>query len=68
MSSLKRAVRNGLVAGVVAGVVAGLVSRDNGAALTTAIVATGVACAGSYLLGESMDLDEVETQPVEFDG
>jgi len=68
MSALKRAVRNGLVAGLVAGFVAGLVSRDSGAAFTSAIVAGGVACAGSYFLGESLDLEEEGPEgPVEFD-
>lgn len=70
MSSVTTAVRNGFVAGIVAGFVAGLVSRDTGAALTSAVVAGGVACAGSYLLGESLDLEEGEgdpVEPVEFD-
>ena len=60
MSSLKHAVRNGLVAAVVAGVVAGLVSSDRGAALTSAAVAGGAACVGSLLLGSSMDLEDLE--------
>lgn len=67
MSSLKQALRNGLVAAVVAGLVAGLVSRDSNKALTSAVVAGGLACAGSYLLGKSADLDELEEGPVEFD-
>ncbi|MEF8854004.1 MAG: hypothetical protein V5A24_00675 [Haloarculaceae archaeon] len=67
MAPLKRAVRNGLVAGLVAGFVAGLVSRDSGAALTSAVVAGGGAWAGSYLLGESLDLEEEHEGPVEFD-
>lgn len=67
MSSTKHAVRNGLVAAVVAGLVAGLVSRDKGAALTSAVFAGVVACVVSFFLGGSVELDELDEGPVEFD-